>query len=82
MGVHTVSSRVELTLPSSMGEIVKIARIVNDMGLTIMSIISTVDKDKSDTRTTIIRVNTDDIKELCEALEKSGYSPNKEYSPD
>jgi len=79
VGMDIPSSRVELTLSSNMGEIAKIARIINEMGLTIMSIISTVKKEEKDKRITVIRVNTDNIKELCDAFEKSGYKATTEY---
>jgi acetoin utilization protein AcuB len=79
MGMDTPSSRVELTLSGDMGEIGKIAGIVNKLGLTIMSIVSTISREKGDTRITVIRVNTDDITELSKAFEESGYNMTMEY---
>lgn len=79
VGMDIPSSRVELTLSSNMGEIAKIASIINEMGFTIMSIISTIKKEEKDKRITVIRINTDNIKELCDAFEKSGYKATTEY---
>lgn len=79
MGMDTPSSRVELTLSGDMGEIAKIAGIINKLGLTIMSIVSTISREKGDTRIAVIRVNTDDIAELSKAFEESGYTMTMEY---
>jgi len=79
VGMDIPRSRVELTLSSNMGEIAKIASIINEMGFTIMSIISTIKKEEKDKRITVIRVNTDNIKELCNAFEKSGYKATTDY---
>ncbi|MBN2255003.1 MAG: CBS domain-containing protein [Deltaproteobacteria bacterium] len=79
MGVGTPSVRVELTLSSSMGEIRKIAGIVNDMGLRIISIVSTISREKENTRTTVIRVNANDSAELCHRFEEAGYSVTTDY---
>lgn len=79
VGMDTTSSRVQLTLSSTMGEIAKIAHIVNDMGLTIMSIVSAMKKGDPDRRTAVIRVNTADTKELCRAFEEAGYKATTEY---
>ncbi|HEU19135.1 MAG TPA: CBS domain-containing protein [Deltaproteobacteria bacterium] len=79
MGVGTPSARVELTLSSSMGEIGKIASIVNGMGLTIISIVSSISRDKENRRTTVIRVNSDDSAELCRKFEEAGYAVTTEY---
>lgn len=82
MGMDTPSSRIELTLSGTMGEIAKIATIVNNKGLMIMSIVSTISKEKADTRTTVIRVNTDDIRELCMAFREAGLRVTNEYRVD
>ncbi|MBT8490867.1 MAG: CBS and ACT domain-containing protein [Deltaproteobacteria bacterium] len=79
MGMDTPSSRVELMLSSDMGEIAKIAGIINKLGLTIMSIVSTTNREKGDTRIAVIRVNTDDITELSKVFEESGYKMTMEY---
>jgi acetoin utilization protein AcuB len=79
MGMDTPSSRVELTLSGDMGEIAKIAGIINKLGLTIMSIVSAISREKGDTRIAVIRVNTDDITELSQAFEESGYNLTMEY---
>ncbi len=79
VGMDITSSRVQLTLSDNMGEIAKIARIVNDIGLTIMSIVSTMKKGDPSKRTAVIRVNTDNIKELCAAFKKAGYRATTEY---
>jgi acetoin utilization protein AcuB len=79
MGVGTPSVRVELTLSSSMGEIRKIAGIVNDMGLRIISIVSTISREKENTRTTVIRVNANDSVELCRRFEEAGYAVTTDY---
>jgi acetoin utilization protein AcuB len=79
MGMDTPSSRVELTLSGDMGEIAKIAGIINKLGLTIMSIVSTISREKGDTRIAVIRVNTDDITELIQVFEESGYNLAMEY---
>lgn len=79
MGVDMPSSRCELILSSNMGEIAKVASIINSMGHTILSIMSTINKDMPDSRTTLIRVDTDNSNELCYELEKAGYRVNNEY---
>jgi acetoin utilization protein AcuB len=79
MGMDTPSSRIELALSSNMGEIEKISNIVNNMGLTIISIVSAISREKSDTRTTVIRVNTGDVTDLCKAFEEAGYQFTTEY---
>lgn len=79
MGVGTPSVRVELTLSSDMGEIRKIAGIVNDMGLRIISFVSTISREKDDTRTAVIRVNADDSAELRRRFEEAGYAVTTEY---
>jgi hypothetical protein len=73
------SSRVQLTISSTKGDIAKIAHIINDRGLTIMSIVSTMKKGDPSKRTAVIRVNTDNIKELCEAFKQAGYEAITEY---
>ena len=79
MGVDIPSSRCELILSSNIGEIAKVAGIINEMGLTILSIMSTIDKNTHDSRTTLIRVNADSSEKLCSELEKAGYRVNNEY---
>jgi len=80
MGVHsTPSCRVELKLSSNTGEIAKVAGIINNMGLTIVSIISTIDKDNSEIRSTLVRVNTDNSAKLRSVLEEAGYTVTEEY---
>jgi len=80
MGVHnTPSCRVELKLSSNTGEIAKVASIINDMGLTIVSIISTIDEDNHAVRSTLVRVNTDNIDDLHKALEDTGYTIIDDY---
>jgi acetoin utilization protein AcuB len=80
MGVHgTPSDRVELKLSSNIGEIAKIAKIINDMGLKIVSMVSTIDKDNSGVRPTLVRVDTNDTSELCSVLEAAGYTVIDEY---
>jgi acetoin utilization protein AcuB len=79
MGVGAPSVRVELTLSSDMGEIRKIAGIVNDMGLRIISFVSTISREKDDTRTAVIRVNADDSAELRRRFEEAGYAVTTEY---
>jgi len=82
VGMDTTSSRVQLTLSSTMGEIAKITRIINDMGLTIMSIVSAMKKGNPEKRTAVIRVNTDDTKELLRTFEEAGYKATTEYKVD
>ncbi len=80
MGVQSApSGRVELRLSSNIGEIAKIASIINDMGLRIVSLVSTIDKDDSDVRPTLVRVSTDNTDELCGVLEDAGYTVVNEY---
>ncbi|MBW2648690.1 MAG: hypothetical protein JRC53_02565 [Deltaproteobacteria bacterium] len=80
MGVHgTPSGRVELKLSSDIGEIAKVASIINDMGLRIVSLVSTIDKDNSNVRSTFVRVDTDDTSELYRVLEDAGYTVIDEY---
>ncbi|MEA3486231.1 MAG: CBS and ACT domain-containing protein [Thermodesulfobacteriota bacterium] len=75
MGVHnTPTCRVELRLSSNIGEIAKVANIINDMGLRIVSILSTIDKDDSNVRPTLVRVGTYNTDELCRVLNEAGYS--------
>ena len=82
MGMDTPSSRIELALSIDMGEIEKISSIINSMGLTIMSIVSAISSEKSDMRTTVIRVNTDDVTDLCKVFKESGYNVTTEYKVD
>jgi len=80
MGVHnTPSRRVQLRLSSDPGELAKIEGIINGMGLSIVSIISTIDKDNGDVRSTLVRVGTDNIDELRRVLEDAGYAVTDEY---
>ncbi|TFG91992.1 MAG: CBS domain-containing protein [Syntrophobacterales bacterium] len=80
MGVHsTPSCRVQLRLPSSAGEIAKVESIINDMGLTMVSIISTIDEDNPGVRSTLVRVGTDNIDDLHKAFEDAGYTTIDEY---
>jgi len=80
MGVHgTSSGRVELRLSSDIGEIAKVASIISDMGLKIVSLVSTADKDNNDVRSTLVRVSTDNIDELCSVLKDAGYTVIDEY---
>jgi acetoin utilization protein AcuB len=79
MGVDMPSSRCEVILSSNIGEIAKVASIINDMGFTILSIMSTIDKDTHDSRTTLIRVDADNSDELCSELEKAGFRVSNEY---
>jgi len=80
MGVGYPSSRVELMLSGNAGELERIAGIVTARDLSIISIVSNMNKDG--TRTAIIRVNTDDIAELCEDFERMGYTTTYEYRVD
>jgi len=82
MGMDTPSSRIELALSSDMGEIEKISSIINNMGLTIMSIVSAVRSEKSNMRTTVIRVNTDDVTDLRRVFAGFGYKVTTEYKVD
>jgi len=79
MGVGTQSSRVELSIPSDMGEICSIAGSVKDLGLSIISMVSTVNREAPGTRFSVLRVNTDDIRELCRALRGAGYKGTTGY---
>ena len=79
IGVDLASSRVEVIHSRSSGEIAKLANIVNGLGLTILSIVSTVNREGEDSRTTLIRVNTDDNREVTKALEDAGYEVTNEY---
>lgn len=75
MGIHnTPTRRVELRLSSNIGEIAKVANIINDMGLRIVSILSTIDKDDSNVRPTLVRVGTYNTDELCRVLNEAGYT--------
>ncbi len=79
MGVDTPSSRVELTMSGDMGEIAEISTIINNKGLKIISIMSAVSRSREDVRTTLIRVNTDDPTDLCNAFTDAGYKVTNEY---
>lgn len=79
MGVGMPSSRIEMKLSSNMGEIGKVAGIVNSKGRTILSIISTIDRKSPGSRTTLIRVDTENPEELCKELETAGYQCTSEY---
>lgn len=79
IGVDMASSRVEVIHSRSSGEIAKLANIVNDLGLTILSIVSTINREDENSRTTLIRVNTDDNREVTKALEEAGYEVTNEY---
>jgi len=79
MGVGTPSSRIELSIPSDMGEICNIAGIVKGLGLSIISMVSTVNREDPGTRFSVLRVNTHDIRELCRALRGAGYRVTTGY---
>jgi acetoin utilization protein AcuB len=79
MGVGTPSSRIELSISSDMGEICNIAGIVKDLGLSIISMVSTVNRNDPATRLSVLRVNTDDIRELCKTLRDAGYRVTTRY---
>ena len=79
MGVGTPSSRIELSIASDMGEISNIAGIVKDMGLSIISMVSTLNRNDPETRFSVLRVNTDNILELCKALRSAGYKVTTRY---
>ena len=80
MGVRSEpSGRLELRLSSNIGEIAKVASIINDMGLRIVSLVSTIDQDNGDIRPTLVRVGTDNTGELFRVLEDSGYTVIDEY---
>lgn len=75
MGVRdTQTCRVALKLSSNIGEIAKVAKIINDMGLRIVSILSTIDKDDSNVRSTLVRVGTYNTDELYRVLNEAGYA--------
>ncbi|MCX5833974.1 MAG: hypothetical protein NTV99_05605, partial [Deltaproteobacteria bacterium] len=73
------SSRIELSIPSDMGELEKIAGIVKARGLTIVSMVSSVSKDDPANRLAVIRVNTEDVRDLCKALRDAGYRVTTRY---
>ncbi len=80
MGVRSAPTcRVQLKLPGTVGEIAKVAHIINTMGLKIVSIISAIDKDDDGIRSTLIRVETDDCAEVRRTLEDAGYAVTDEY---
>lgn len=79
MGMGTPSSRIELTVPSDMGEMEKIAGIVKARGLTIISMVSSVSKGDPGSRLAVIRVNTEDVRDLCKALRDAGYRVTTRY---
>lgn len=79
MGMGTESARIELTLPSDMGEMGRIAEIVRGLGLSIISMVSTVNRADPATRFAVIRVNTVDARELCAALRGAGYKVTTKY---
>jgi acetoin utilization protein AcuB len=79
MGVGTPSSRIELSIPGDMGEICNIAGIVKGLGLSIISMVSTLNQNDPATRLSVLRVNTDDIRELCKALRGAGYKVTTNY---
>ena len=79
MGVGTPSSRIELSIPGDMGEICNIAGIVKGLGLSIISMVSTLNQNDPATRLSVLRVNTDDIRELCKALRGAGYKVTTKY---
>ena len=79
MGVGTPSSRIEISIPGDMGEICNIAGIVKGLGLSIISMVSTLNQNDPATRLSVLRVNTDDIRELCKALRGAGYKVTTKY---
>ncbi|HEX9156958.1 MAG TPA: CBS and ACT domain-containing protein [Syntrophales bacterium] len=79
MGVGTPSSRIELSIPGDMGEICNIAGIVKGLGLSIISMVSTLNQNDPATRLTVLRVNTDDVRELCKAMRSAGYKVTTNY---
>jgi acetoin utilization protein AcuB len=79
MGVGTPSSRIELSIPGDMGEICNIAGIVKGLGLSIISMVATLHQTDPATRLSVLRVNTDDIRELCKAMRSAGYKVTTNY---
>ena len=79
MGVGTPSSRIEISIPGDMGEICNIAGIVKGLGLSIISMVSTLNQNDPATRLSVLRVNTDDIRELCKAMRGAGYKVTTKY---
>ena len=53
--------------------------IVKELGLSIMSMVSTVHETEPATRFSVLRVNTDDIRELCRVLRGAGYRVTTKY---
>jgi acetoin utilization protein AcuB len=79
MGMGSPSSRIELAIPSDMGELEKIAGIVKARGFTIISMVSSVSKGDPASRLVVIRVNTEDVRDLCRTLREAGYRVTTRY---
>jgi len=52
---------------------------VKGLGLSIISMVSTVNREDPGTRFSVLRVNTDDVRELCRALRGAGYKGTTGY---
>lgn len=79
MGVGLPSSRFEVTFPNRKGEIAAIASMINEFGLTILSLVTTAVWEGSPTRTAIVRLDGTDCSALLKALRDKGYRVDEEY---
>jgi len=79
MGVGLPSRRFEVTFPNRRGEIARIATMINQFGLSIISMVTTVARGDSPSRTAIIRLDESDPSPLIQALKEAGYRVTDEY---
>jgi len=79
LGVGLPSRRFEVTFPNRKGEIARIASMINDFGLAIVSMITAAVREGSPNRTAILRLEGPDPSALIEALKDAGYQVAAEY---
>ena len=79
MGVGLPSHRFEVSFPNRMGEIARIASMINQFGLAIISMVTAAVREGSPTRTAIIRLDGPDPSALLQALKEAGYRVTEEY---
>lgn len=72
LGAHEPGSRIEVALADRPGELAKVAGIIRDESLNIVSILSSEREDKK--RVTVFRLDTINPQGIVESLKKAGYS--------
>ncbi|OPY12402.1 MAG: Inosine-5'-monophosphate dehydrogenase [Syntrophus sp. PtaB.Bin001] len=80
MGVDLPSSRLEVVICNHTGDFSEITKIINQLGLTILSMFSYNSREGKGERTLVVRVNTTDVTPLKKELESAGYRITEESS--